>query len=108
MASTVTLSSAGLATIMLDPVPKSTTVGLSVTSGSSTSVVTVEMTLDTPGVPGGAAMTWFTLSSGAAMLSSAVTNVVYTVLSPIGGVRINSSLNTNTVYTLKALQSITA
>jgi hypothetical protein len=111
MAQVVTLSSVGTAAIILNPVMKSTTVVISAANGSSNSVVTVELTLDDPTIPGGPALTWGTLSSGAAMTLSSTTtpNLVYTVLSPIGGVRINSTANSSlAVYTLKALQSITA
>jgi hypothetical protein len=107
MAQSVTLSSVGTATIILNPVSRSTTVGLITGTAASTGTVTVEFTLDDPTIVGGPSLSWFTLSSGAAMLSSNVTNLVYTVLSPIGGVRINSTANNNT-WTLKALQSVIA
>lgn len=112
MAQSVTLSSAGTATIILDPIAKTTTVGFSATGGTSQSTVQVEMTLDDPTlVPlGGPSVSWFLLSSGTAMLSSALTTLLYTVLTPMGGVRINSTLNTSAAasYTLKSLQSKTA
>lgn len=109
MAQSITLSSLGTAAMVLNPVSRSTTVMLTVTGGTSLSVVTVEMSLDDPTIPGGPTTTWSPLSSGAAMLSSALTSgLVYTVLSPIGQVRINSSLNTSTVYTLKTLQAVSA
>ena len=112
MALVATLSaSAGTASIILNPVSKSTTVMLSQSVAASSGAVQIEMTLDDPTlVPlGGPALTWAVLSSGAAMLSSNITTLVYTVLSPIGGVRINATANnpTNT-WTLKALQSISA
>jgi len=109
MAQSVSLSSLGTATMILNPVSKSTTVILAVTAGSSNSTVQIEMTLDDPTIVGGPSLTWGLLSSGTTMLSSAITSLVYTVLSPIGGVRINSTLQSSlTSYTLKALQSITA
>lgn len=107
MAQSVTLSSNGIATIILNPVYKSTTVMLVAGTTGSSGIVTIEMTLDDPTIAGGPSLSWATLSSGTAMLSSNVTSLVYTVLSPIGGVRINSSANNNT-WTLKALQAITA
>lgn len=111
MALSATLSSsAGTSALTLNPVAKSTTVLLSFTSGSS-GFVQIDMSLDDPTIPGGPATTWALLSSGAAMVSSQITggSLVYTVLSPIGQVRINSSSNNlaNT-FTLKALQSVTA
>lgn len=48
MAQSVTLSSAGTATIMLNPVAKSTTVMLTQTLGSSQAVVQLDLTLDDP------------------------------------------------------------
>ena len=107
MAQSVTLSSVGTAQIVLNPIAKSTTVMLSAGTAGSTGAVTLEMSLDDPTIPGGPTTTWAVLSSGSAMLSSNVTSLVYTVLSPIGMVRINSTANNNT-WTLKALQSVTA
>lgn len=106
MAQSVTLSSAGTAAMVLNPVLKSTTVVLTPATAGSTGAVQVDFSLDDPTIPGGPTTTWALLSSGAAMLSSNVTNLTYTVLSPIGQVRINSSAN-NTTWTLKALQSVT-
>ena len=107
MAQSVSLSSAGTAAMFLNPVAKSTTVLLTIPSSG---VASIEMSLDDPSIPGGPAVTWALLSS-AAIISSNQTplNLVYTVLSPIGGVRINCSSNaTGGTYTLKALQSVTA
>lgn len=111
MAQSITLSaSAGTATMILNPVLKSTTVLLSGSLAGSSGAVQIEMTLDDPTIVNGPALTWGLLSSGTAMLSSnVVAGIVYTVLSPIGGVRINSTANnTANTFTLKALQSITA
>lgn len=105
MAQSTTLSSVGTASIFLNPVARSTTVLLSAGTAGSTGAVTVELTLDDPTVIPAPTVTWALLSSGSAMLSSNVTSLVYTVLSPIGGVRINSTANNNT-WTLKALQSV--
>lgn len=108
MALSVTLSSAGTAAMTLNPISKSTTVLL---SAGSSGTVSIEMSLDDPTIFGGPATTWALLSSGSQMISSNITggSLVYTVLSPIGQVRINCSSNAGaTTYTLKALQSITA
>lgn len=101
-----TLSSVGTATLILDPVPRTTSVILSAGTTGSTGAVTVEVTLGDPSATPAQTLTWATLSSGAAMLSSNVTSLFYTVMSPIGGVRINSTANNNT-WTLQALQSVT-
>ena len=107
MAQVVTLSSVGTAALFLNPVSKSTTVMLSAGTAGSTGAVTIELTLDDPTTTPAPTITWGLLSSGSAMLSSNVTSLLYTVLSPIGGVRINSTANNNT-WTLKTLQSVTA
>ena len=112
MALSATLSSsAGTSVIVLNPAAKSTTVMLSMGTVGSTGAVQVDFSLDDPTIPGGPASTWALLSSAAAMLSSNITaaGLVWTVLSPIGQVRINSTANnTSNTFTLKALQSITA
>lgn len=112
MAQTVTLSSVGTATIVLNPVAKSTTVLLSASVGSSLSTIQVDLSLDDPSTTPAPTMTWAVLSSAASMGSSLITGVglVYTVLSPIGAVRLNSTANagSSAVFTLKTLQSITA
>jgi hypothetical protein len=114
MAQTVTLSSVGTATIVLNPVAKSTTVMLTATSqgSSNATLVQIDMSLDDPSTTPAPTMTWALLSSGAAMSSSGIfgTGFVYTVLSPIGAVRVNSSLMaaSSATFVLKALQSVTA
>lgn len=110
MAQVATLSaSAGTPAIILNPVAKSTTVMLSASTAASSGAVQIDMTLDDPTLFGGPTVTWAVLSSGAAMLSSNITTLIYTVLSPIGGVRINSTANnTANTWTLKALQSVIA
>jgi len=110
MAQSVTLSSVGTAAIILNPVAKSTTVQLIF---SSSGTISVEMTLDDPTIVGGPSVTWSLLSSAAAMQSSTAgttAGLVYTVLSPLGGVRLNSTTGTTTggPFTLKALQSVSA
>lgn len=109
MAQSVTLSSVGTATMVLNPVAKSTTVMISASVSSSLSTVQVEMSLDDPSIPGGPTATWGLLSSATAM-SSFSGAYVYTVLSPIAQVRLNSTTVTasSVVYTLKALQSVSA
>jgi hypothetical protein len=108
MAQSITLSSVGTAAMILNPVAKSTTFQLVVPSSG---VVSVEVTLDDPTIYGGPSTTWTLLSSGAAMASSTVGTggLIYTVLSPLGGARLNSSVNgAGGTFTLKALQSVSA
>ncbi len=120
MAQTVTLSgsttAAGAAattpTIVLNPVSKSTTITLNTVFASTTAgTIRVEYSLDDPTIPGGPATTWALLSSAAAITSSLSDGLSWTVLSPIGQVRLNSTGGSTagvSVYTLKALQSVTA
>lgn len=108
MAQVTSLSTTGTAAIILNPVPRTTSVVLTVTSGSSGGVITVEATLDDPSTTPAPTLTWAPISSGSAMLSSNVTGYLYTVLSPIGGVRLNSTAIGNATFTLKTLQSVTA
>lgn len=108
MARTVTLSSVGTATLILDPTARTTSVALTVPSSGVTSV---EVTLDDPTTTPAPTLTWTLLSSAAAMASSTVgtAGLLYTVLAPIGGVRLNSSTNgAGGTFTLKVLQSVTA
>jgi hypothetical protein len=108
MAQSVTLSSAGTATIILNPVSRTTSVVLTNTLGSSQSVVQIEVTLDDPTTTPAPTLAWALLSSASAMTSSTALSLLYTVTSPIGGVRLNSSglIGSSTVFTLKALQSV--
>lgn len=114
MAQTVTLSSAGTAAIALNPVAKSTTVMLSASIASSNTAAQIEISLDDPTIPGGPTATWALLSSASGMVGSSANSsplsVIYTVLSPVAQVRINSSATaaSSNTWTLKALQSITA
>ena len=105
MAQSTTLSSLGVsAAISLDPVPKSTTIQVTVASGSSGSNVFVQYTLDTVGPA-----TWASISS--AIVSSNAdggVGVTYTMLSPIAGLRLSSTTAVTGTITLKSLQSITA
>lgn len=107
MAQSVTLSSVGTATLVLNPVAKSTTVLL---TAASSGAVQLDMSLDDPTIPGGPTTTWALLSSAASINSSNLANgLVYTILTPIAQVRINSTaLVSGGSYTLKALQSVTA
>ena len=115
MALSTTLSSVGTAAIVLNPIAKSTTVIMSASVASSNSGAQIEMSLDDPTIPGGPVATWALLSSASGMVAGSstagtTTTVVYTVLSPIAQVRINSSATaaSSNTWTLKALQSITA
>lgn len=111
-------ASAGTATgtIVLDPVAKSTTIIFTVVNSASTTqgLSQVEYSLDDPSALGAATTTWALLSSATAIASSVVaaTPLSWTVLSPIGMVRVNSTQGSTGVappsYTLKALQSVTA
>lgn len=111
MAQSVTLSSAGSAVLALNPVAKSTTLVLTVSS-CAVATIQIDASVDDPSIPGGPASTWALLSSGAAMVSSNglfITPLIYTVLTPIGQVRLVSTTNAApAVFTLKALQSVTA
>ena len=110
MAATVTLSSVGTAAIYLNPVSKSTTVLISASVASSLTHAVVEMTLDDPTTVPAPTVTWAPISSAIIGSSVVVAAPTYTILSPIGGVRINSSTVTasSATWTLKALQSVTA
>lgn len=110
MAQSVTLSSVGTATMVLNPVARTTT--LLYTTTASSGVGQVEVSLDDPSIPGGPTATWALLSSATAMPSTTVgtaAGLVYTVLTPVAAVRINSSaMISGGTQTLKALQSVTA
>lgn len=107
MAQSVTLSSVGTATLVLNPVAKSTTLLL---TAASSGAVQLDISLDDPSIPGGPTATWALLSSAASINSSNLANgLVYTLLTPAAAVRINSTaLVSGGSYTLKALQSVTA
>jgi|SRR5882672_10955717 len=109
MAQTTTLSSLGVSTaITLNPVPKSTTIQVTVASGSSGANIFAQYTLDDPTVPG-TTLVWANLSS-AIISSNADLNIgaTYTMLSPLGGLRLSSTTTVTGAVTLKALQSVTA
>lgn len=111
-AQSVTLSSAGVSpgSIILNPVLKTTSVQLTVTSGA-TGTNFIQYTLDDPTQPGGVTPVWANLSS--AVASSAVdpatgqSGIFYSVLTPLGGLRISSSTFTSGTITLKSLQAVT-
>lgn len=109
MAQVTTLSSLGTSdAILLNPVSKSTTVQITVASASSGSNIYVQYTLDDPSTTPAPTVTWAPISS--AMVSSNVdgVGVMYTVLSPLGGLRLSSTTTVTGTVTLKALQSVTA
>ena len=111
-AGAITPATSGI--LAVNPVARSTTVILSAAVTSSTAGTGyVEYSLDDPSIPGGPAMTWALLSSATALLSSVISAAPYswTILSPIGALRVNSTGGSTggvTVFTMKALQSITA
>lgn len=109
MAKVTSLSSLGTSTpIMLDPVPKSTTIQVTVASGSSGSNIFAQYTLDDPSAPG-TTVVWSNLSS--AIVSSNADGGIgatYTMLSPVGGLRLSSTTTVTGTVTLKALQAVTA
>jgi hypothetical protein len=114
MAAQVTqLSSTGVSTaIVLNPVAKSTTLQLTI-SGSSGGVYDIQMTLDDPSVTPAPTLTWSVISSAAAMAGGTgifdVGGLTYTVVTPVGGVRLHSSAaGAGITATLKSLQSVTA
>lgn len=110
MARTVTLSSVGTASIILDPVPRTTSVQISASVASSLTTCVVEVSLDDPTTTPAPTMAWSALSTAILGSSVVVAAAFYTVLSPIGAVRINSSTVTasSATWTLKTLQSVTA
>ncbi len=114
MAQSISLSSAGTAAMVLNPVAKSTTVLLSASIASSNTAAQIEMSLDDPTILLGPATTWALLSSASGMSGGSANAsplaVIYTILSPVAQVRINSSATaaSSNTWTLKALQSVVA
>lgn len=107
MAQSTTISSAGTSTaILLDPKLKTTTIQVTAASGSSVASVFVQFTLDDPTTTPAPTVSWANLSSAIATSTGVDLGVIYTVLSPLGGLRLSSSGLGNTV-TLKSLQSVT-
>src|SRR5882672_7862894 len=109
MAQVTTLSSLGVSTpIILDPKLKTTTLQIT-GQGSSGAGVFAQFTLDDPTIFGGPSVTWANLSSAILVSTSAGAdaNTIYTVLSPLGGLRLSSSNAVTGTITLKSLQSVT-
>ena len=110
MAQSTTLSSIGVSTpIILDPKLKTTSVQLTATSGSSATTMSIQFTLDDPTTTPAPTIAWANLSSAIATSSGVDLNggLIYTVLSPLGGLRISSSTIGAGTFTLKSLQSVT-
>jgi hypothetical protein len=105
MAQVTILSSLGTSTTVgMDPVPKSTTIQITVASGSSGSNIFAQYTLDTVSPLTWAAISSAIISSNADLLGG----VTYTMLSPIAGLRLSSTTAVTGAVTLKALQSVSA
>ncbi len=113
MAQSTTLSSAGFSVpIILDPKLKTTTVQLTVASGTTagSSLTFIQFTLDDPTTTPAPTISWAPLSSSvtsSGLDTSAGGGLIYTVLSPLGGLRLGSSGTVSGTITLKSLQSIT-
>ena len=108
MAQSTTLSSAGISTpIILDPKLKTTTLQFTVSTGATATGVLVQFTLDDPTTTPSPTISWAALSSALASSVADPTGVIYTVLSPMGGLRISSSTTVVGTLTLKSLQSVT-
>lgn len=110
-AQATTLSSLGVSTpIMLNPVFKTTTIQITASSGSSGSNIFAQYTLDDPTSTPAPTISWANLSSAIATSSGIdlAGGVLYTVLSPLGGLRLSSTTAVSGTITLKALQSVTA
>ena len=108
---TTSLSSVGVSPgIILNPVSKTTTLQVTFASTASTAG-SVQFTLDDPTTTPPSAITWGLLSSfntsTAAATITDTNGAVYTVLSPLGGVRL-SGTTVGAAITLKALQAVTA
>jgi hypothetical protein len=115
MAAQVTLlSSTGTSpAIVLNPVAKATTIQLTVSGSSGSGAFDIQMTLDDPTTTPAPTLTWAIISSAAGIGSGTgifdVGGLVYTVVTPIGGVRLHSTTApAGVTATLKALQSVTA
>lgn len=109
MAQSTTLSSLGTSStpLTLNIVPKATTIQITVAAGASGSNIFAQYTLDDT-VPVGGVQTWANLSS--AIISSNADGGVgatYTMLSPIGGLRLSSTTAVTGTITLKSLQTVT-
>jgi len=112
MAQSTTLSSAGNSVpIILDPKLNTTTLQYTVSTGIASSIsgnAFIQFTLDDPTITPPPTISWANLSS--AITSSAADGgigIIYTVLSPLGGVRVTASTSVTGTITLKSLQSVT-
>lgn len=106
MAKTTTLSSAGTSVpITLNPVYKSTTVQLTVASGSSGAATFIQFSLDDPIIT---TPVWANLSSAIVSSGADGSGIIYTVLSPLFGLRLSSAGTVTGTVTLKSLQAVTA
>lgn len=105
----VTLSSAGTATILVDYLAaRTTTIGVAfVSSTSSSAYTTPQVTLDASAVTG-ATPVWFSLSTAAAVTFTSSTNFdtppIFQITTPIAGVRVASS-STSGGIVLRVLQN---
>lgn len=114
MAFVTTLSSLGTSVpIMLNPIPKATTIQITVASGSSgAGGIVAQYTLDSPNATTltqtWAALSSTILSSNADPTVAGAGGVTYTMLSPIAGLRLASTGTVTGTVTLKALQAVTA
>lgn len=112
MAQSTSISSVGTSPgIVLNPVAKNTTFLLTASS-SAVASFTIWATLDDPTTTPAPTQTWAVISSAVGITSSNTafdTGYMLTVLAPLGGARIVSSVNASSItLTLKALQSVTA
>jgi len=109
-AQVTTLSSLGVSTpIMLNPVYKTTTIQVTVASAATGTSSFVQFTLDDPTTTPAPTISWANLSS--TIVSSVADTgggLIYTVLSPLGGLRLSSTATVTGAITLKALQAVTA
>src|SRR5512139_394118 len=102
-----TLSSAGVSgSLVLDPVKRATTVQITATSASSATIF-VQYSLDDPSITPAPTMVWANLSSAIASSAAGDVGQLYSVVSPLGALRISSSTFTSGTQTLKALQAVT-
>lgn len=106
MAQTVTLSSVGTSNaIILDYIgAKTTTVRLTLGSTTMTTSAIIQGTLESS-MATGSNPTWFTVSTVALTSAFADTGYNLTFLTPMAGLRINSTAISSSSLTLTALQN---
>ncbi len=111
MAQSITLTSCSASTaIILDPKMKTTTMTVTVSTGATGSQGFVQVTLDDPTTTPPPTVTWANVSSAISSSANDGVGTIYTMLSPVGGLRYSLIGSTQTVagtVTLKVLQSIT-